>query len=191
MADQVRETCRAGTSFWLESERLRLRRFTAGDFDFFAALQANPDVMRHVGGVKSREESRDLFRERVLEYYDANPGLGIWATMERRTGALAGMHLLNHIRGETIVQVGYILDQPFWGKGYATEMAIALLRYGFTDLALPHIAAITNLENVASQRVLQKAGLKRNGERAFPHPAYASQGPMAWFEVTRAEWMTR
>ena len=175
----------------LETERLRLRRFTADDFDFFAALQANPDVMRHVGGVKSREESRDLFRERVLEYYDANPGLGIWATIERGTGALTGMHLLNHIRGETIVQVGYILDQPFWGKGYATEMAIALLRYGFTDLALPHIAAITNLDNVASQHVLEKAGLRRHGERAFPHPAYASQGPLAWFEVERTAWLRR
>jgi RimJ/RimL family protein N-acetyltransferase len=70
-------------------------------------------------------------------------------------------------------------------------MAIALLRYGFTDLALPHIAAITNLDNVASQHVLEKAGLRRHGERAFPHPAYASQGPLAWFEVERTEWLRR
>lgn len=173
----------------LDTERLTLRRFTSDDLDFFAALQASPAVMRHVGGVKDRAQSADLFRERVLEYYDANPGLGIWATIERDTGARTGMHLLNHIRGESIIQVGYILDQPFWGKGYATEMAIALMRYGFTDLALPGIAAITNLENVASQRVLEKAGLRRRGERAFRHPAYASQGLMAWFEVGREEWM--
>jgi RimJ/RimL family protein N-acetyltransferase len=68
-------------------------------------------------------------------------------------------------------------------------MAAAVLRYGFVDMSLPRIAGIANLGNLASQRVLQKIGLHRRGERVFPHPALASQGPMAWFERDAADWL--
>jgi RimJ/RimL family protein N-acetyltransferase len=67
-------------------------------------------------------------------------------------------------------------------------MAVRLLRYGFEDLGLPQIVAITNLDHVVSQRVLEKAGLVRRGERTFTHPALADQGPMAWFEADRTTW---
>jgi ribosomal-protein-alanine N-acetyltransferase len=98
------------------------------------------------------------------------------------------MHLLNHIRGEALVQVGFTLAKSAWGKGYGTEMALALLRYGFVDLEVPRISGMASLQNHASQRVLQKIGLVRNGERAFPHPDYAYEGAMAWFERDKADW---
>jgi RimJ/RimL family protein N-acetyltransferase len=85
--------------------------------------------------------------------------------------------------------VGYVLDQPAWGRGYATEMAFAVLRYGFRDLGLARIHAIATLDNHPSHRVLLKIGLKRNGERAFAHPAYSAAGPMAWFERDRDDWL--
>jgi RimJ/RimL family protein N-acetyltransferase len=68
-------------------------------------------------------------------------------------------------------------------------MARALLRYGFVDLGLPHIAAMTERDNFASQHVLTKIGLRRNGERAFPHPNYAHAGLMPWFEREAADWI--
>ena len=57
------------------------------------------------------------------------------------------------------------------------------------DLGLPRIVAITNHANVPSQRVLAKAGLVRNGERSFAHPAYAADCPLAWFEGDAAAWL--
>ena len=69
----------------------------------------------------------------------------MWATIERATGAVAGFHVLNHIQGETDIQVGYALFTDFWGRGYATEMAMALLHYGYGTLGLPQINAITDL----------------------------------------------
>jgi len=66
-----------------------------------------------------------------------------------------------------------------------------VLRYGFADLGLPAIAGMAHLKNLASQRVLAKIGLERRGERAFPHPAYAAEGPMAWFERERDAWFAR
>lgn len=175
--------------WWLTTERLALRRMTERDLDWLAALYRDADVTLHLGGLKTREQVADMMRTRVLEYYDTNPGLGVWMTIERATGAQVGFHLINNIQGETIIQVGYGLLKPAWGKGYATEMAEAVLRYGFADLGLPRIAGIATLPNVASQRVLAKIGLKRDGERAFAHPAYASSGPMAWFERERSDWL--
>lgn len=174
---------------WLTTERLALRRFTPDDLDWLAEQYRDPDVTRHLGGTKDRAAVEEMLRVRILQYYEEHPGLGIWMTVDRATGARLGFHLLNHIQGESIIQIGFILARSSWGRGIGTEMAEAVLRYGFVDLRLPRIVGMANLENLASQRVLQKIGLVRRGERAFPHPAYASQGPMAWFERDRREWL--
>jgi RimJ/RimL family protein N-acetyltransferase len=173
----------------LTTDRLTLRRFTLEDLDLLYRLYSDPEVMRYVGGVKTRAQTEALFKSRVLDYYQEFPGLGMWATVERASGACIGTHLLNHIQGETLIQVGYVLFSAYWGRGYATEMSIAILRYGFTELGLPEIFAITDLPNVASQRVLLKAGLERKGERFFAHPAYAASGPLAWFEAKAPRWL--
>ena len=175
--------------YWLTTERLGLRRFTADDGDWLADLYSDPDVTRYLGGTLDRAKSDDLLKNRVLDYYDRNPGLGIWMTEDRATGRQLGFHLLNHIQGETIVQIGFTLVKDAWGKGVGTEMASALLRYAFVDLQMPRMVGMASLANIASQKVLLKIGLHRNGERAFPHPAYAAGGPMAWFERERDDWL--
>jgi len=176
-------------SDWLTTDRLALRRFTPADLDWFVELYSDPDVTQYLGGVKDRFQAEALLNTRILQYYDEHPGLGIWMTIERATGTRVGFHLLNHIRGESIVQIGYALPKSAWGRGFATEMAYAVLRYGFVDLKLPRIGGITSLQNYASQRVLTKIGLERKGERTFHHPDYASEGPMAWFERSATEWL--
>jgi RimJ/RimL family protein N-acetyltransferase len=146
-------------------------------------------VTKYLGGVRTRPQVDELLAARVFDYYDAHPGLGIWMTIEKATGDRVGFHLLNNIQGESIIQIGYTIAKRTWGRGYATEMADALLRYGFVDLGLDRIAGMATLANVASQRVLHKIGLERRGERAFPHPAYAAEGPLAWFEREREAWL--
>ena len=168
--------------------RLSLRRFTPDDLELLCRMYADEEVARYVGGVKTREQTREMLDTRILGYYDAHPGLGVWATLDRASGECVGMHLLNNIQGETHIQVGYVLFREHWGRGYATEMSIALLRYGFERLRLPQIVGITNLPNVASQRVLLKIGLHRHGERTLAHPAYGGE-PLAWFERDAADWL--
>jgi ribosomal-protein-alanine N-acetyltransferase len=178
----------SGAVYWLTTPRLALRRVTPDDLDWLAALYSDPDVMRYLGGVKDRTKAEEILNIRILQYYDQHPGFGIWMTIERATGTSLGLHLLNHIRGESIVQVGFTLKKSAWGKGFGTEMASAVLRYGFVDMKVPRIAGMASLQNHASQRVLLKVGLERRGERAFPHPDYAAEGPMAWFERDAADW---
>ncbi|MEP7117344.1 MAG: GNAT family N-acetyltransferase [Acidobacteriota bacterium] len=175
----------------IRTARLQLRRFTIGDLDLLDRLASDARVMEFLGGVKDRAATETMLRGRILDYYDQHPGLGIWATIERATGACVGFHVLNHMQGEPDIQVGYALFAAAWGQGYATEMAVALLHYGFATLELPVIVAITNLGHLASQRVLVKAGLHRTGQRLLSHPAYADQGPMAWFEADREPWLRR
>jgi [ribosomal protein S5]-alanine N-acetyltransferase len=174
---------------WLTTERLALRRLTDRDLAWLVALHGNAEVMRHLGGAQSPSAVQAFMKTRVLDYYAERPGLGIWMTLDRSTGLPVGLHLLNTIQGESLVQVGFILLRHAWGMGYATEMAVALLRHGFVDLELPMITGMAAPENVASQRVLEKIGLRRHGERSFPHPAYASAGPQAWFEREASEWL--
>ena len=173
------------------TERLVLRRFTPDEAALMARLHFDPRVMRYAGGVQTPEQSRAMFEQRVLAYYDANPGLGVWATIERASGECIGLHLINHIQGESDIQVGYLLYPEYWGRGYATEGARAAMRYAYAELELPRVTAITDLDNVESQRVLEKCGLRREGERAFAHPAYSAQGPLAWFVSDRDEWLGR
>ena len=173
----------------LGSARLLLRRFTMADLPLLTELNADPEVMRYVGGGQTPQQTRAMLESRILDYYQANPGLGVWATLLRDSGECIGFHLLNHIQGEEFIQVGYRLFPRHWGRGYATEMSVALLRYGYTQLQLPRIVAITDLHNRVSQQVLLKAGLHRHGERSFQHPAYASFGPLAWFERAAQDWL--
>jgi [ribosomal protein S5]-alanine N-acetyltransferase len=174
---------------WLETPRLMLRRFTIDDRAWLCQLYADPEVTRYLGGPQTPDAVDRMLRQRILDYYDAHPGLGIWMTVERHTGERAGFHLLNNIQGESIIQIGFTLSRWAWGKGYASEMARAVVRHGFVTVGLKNIVGMASLGNLASQRVLEKIGLERRGERAFPHPAYASEGPMAWFERAASEWL--
>jgi RimJ/RimL family protein N-acetyltransferase len=171
------------------TQRLALRRFTPDDLDLLDRLNGDPRVMRYAGGPKTRTQIAEMLKVRILDYYEQHQGLGSWATIERATGECVGLHLLNNIHGESHIQVGYLLFPQHWGRGYATEMCVALLRYGFAEVGLEQIVAITDHGNVESQRVLLKAGLERHGERSFPHPNYAGQGPLAWFERDGGAWL--
>ena len=173
----------------LATARLSLRRFAMDDLEWFVRVNADPQVKEKMGGPTPRGASVRMFAERVMDYYGHHPGLGMWVTLERASGERIGFHLLNNIQGEHEIQVGYVLDTPFWGRGYATEMCVALLRYGFAALKLPLIAGITDQANTGSQRVLLKAGLTRRGDRAFSHPAYAAAGPMAYFQREARDWL--
>ena len=146
--------------------------------------------MRYLGGTINAEANRAMLRERILRFYEEHPGLGLWATMVKRTGECAGFHLLNHVKGETLVQLGYRLFPQAWGLGYATEMGRALLRYGYEQLGLESIMANTHRDNLESQRVLLKCGLHRRGERAYAHPDLAPFGLIPYFERRREDWLT-
>jgi RimJ/RimL family protein N-acetyltransferase len=153
---------------FLDTPRLALREVEAGDVDAFYALDRDPSVMRYIadGKVGTRESSEKAVA-RALRYYGLYPGLGKWCAIERSSGRFAGWFSLNYVPKTVEVEVGYRLLPLAWGRGLATEGASALVRYGFDRVGLSRIIGLTHPDNLASQRVLQKAGLRAAGSGRY------------------------
>jgi len=149
---------------WLQTLRLDLREFVAGDFDDVYRLNQDPRVMRYIGDgrLSTRAEIATAMR-RILRTYRRYPGLGSWRASRRDTGAYIGWFTLKYIPRTVEVEVGYRLRHEAWGQGFATEGARELVRYGFDSLGLYRIIGLTDPDNVASQRVLMKSGLVEAG----------------------------
>jgi ribosomal-protein-alanine N-acetyltransferase len=141
----------------IETERLVLRRFTAGDLDKLVELRADPQVMRYIG-----DQSREKVEQR-LQYYISHyepHGFGMWAVIDKRTGAMIGWCGLIFLDETPEVEVGYGVARDYWGRGLMTEAARACLRYGFEHAALKRIVAVAMPENTASRRIMEKLGMR-------------------------------
>jgi RimJ/RimL family protein N-acetyltransferase len=148
---------------FLETERLVLRRFTAADVDHLFELDSDPAVMRFLtgGAPTPREVIEHEILPRFLHSYERFDGYGIWAAIEKSTGDFLGWFSFRppEGRGPDEVALGYRLRQSAWGKGYGTEGARALIRKGFAELGVQRVFATTYQDNLASRRVMEKAGL--------------------------------
>lgn len=112
---------------------------------------------------RSREERTTLFNIAINQYNDSKT-CGVWGMFNSDTGNFIGSCLLRPFNADkSIMELGYSIEQKYWGRGLATEMAMAIITHGFTDIHVSEIVAVTIFENIASQRVLQKAGLIREG----------------------------
>jgi [ribosomal protein S5]-alanine N-acetyltransferase len=143
-----------------ETERLIVRRLTKDDKDNFFLLNGSEEVMRYIRAPKNREES-DAHLEMILADEAANPrkGAGRWLVEEKVTGAFVGSFAIIPIPSEPEkTQLGYSFIPEHWGKGYATELAKAGLQFFLDNSTIPEIYGVTETENVASSKVLQKAG---------------------------------
>lgn len=145
---------------WLLTLRLALHDITRYHANELYELDSDPRVMRYIGsGRASTRAQTDAVMQRLPRAYALYPGLGTWRATRRDTGDFVGWFALKYIPGTAEVEVGYRLRYGAWGRGFATEGARELVRYGFDDLGLHRIVGITHPDNVASQHVLQKIGL--------------------------------
>ncbi len=141
----------------LETERLIMRMWRESDFDEYAELCADPEVMRFLGGkVFDRTEAWRQMASMIGHWYLR--GYGIWAVEEKESGRLAGRIGCINPEGWPGFEVGWTLRREFWGKGYATEAARRALEYGFNELDRAHIISLIHPENRASIRVAERLG---------------------------------
>ncbi len=169
----------------LLTERFRLRGWRMGDVPHLAAMNSDPEVMRYVGsGVRTYEDALAEAQRFVEKKSDKS--LGRWAIEQRSTGEFHGRVGLLPLAGGEEIEIAYRLPTKSWRRGIATEAARRMIAYGFDELGLGKIGAVTSPDNLASQRVLEKLGLARKGTRT----AYGGDG--CWYYVlTRAVWQRR
>ena len=145
----------------LETERLILRRLRMDDLEALSALYRDHELRRYFPeGVLSLEETqREL--DWFLNGHPVHPELGLWASIEKETGAFIGRCGLLpwDIEGRHEVEVAYLLDRRYWGRGLATEAARAIIQYGFERLNLERLIALIDPENLASRRVAERIGM--------------------------------
>jgi RimJ/RimL family protein N-acetyltransferase len=151
-------------AFPILTDRLSLRRFSMDDLDALYAIQSREDVARYLyWGPRSRGEVRETLAQRVNQYRldQLNDGLAM-AVVRRDTDRLIGSANLTYTsREHGQAEIGYVLHPDQHGNGYGTEVAIALLRLGFEGAGVHRIYGRLDGRNIASARVLEKAGMRR------------------------------
>jgi len=151
----------------IATRRLILRPFREQDAEALHHIFAEDGILRYFPNPypPSLERVQNLIAFQ-LQHWDEH-GFGWWAVEPRDSQALIGWSGLQYLPDTQEIEIGYLLSRPYWGKGLATEGAMAGLRFGFEDLKLEEIVGITHLENIASQRVLRKIGMSFTNEAEY------------------------
>ena len=166
----------------LETPRLILRHFTPDDLDDLAAIYGDPAVMRYIGSgaVKTREQTAAMMEFAFIDNAHAwsiqtlarvpqltraierDAHFSLWATIYKPDNTLIGRcGLLSwDLDGRKEVEVGYVLAKEYWGRGLATEAARASRDYGFEVLGFDRLISVIVPDNLASQRVASKNGMR-------------------------------
>ena len=156
----------------IETERLILREFRAGDLDPYAATLADEEVMRHMGGKPMiREDSWRRLMSGVGMW--AMLGMGPWAVERKSDGAMVGhcgffefqRDMQPSIRGEP--EMGWIFDRSVHGQGIAFEACARALEWADEILGAPSYPAIISIENIASMKLAEKLGFERLDDAVY------------------------
>jgi len=164
----------------VETARLRLRRWRESDRAPFAAMNADPRVMEFFPSCLTREES-DAGVDRVEAHFDRH-GFGFYAAELREGGQFIGFIGISVPNFEAhftpSIEIGWRLDTAFWGRGLATEGALAVVSHAFETLRIPELVSFTAVANTRSRRVMEKIGMTHDPTGDFDHPKLPEGHPL-------------
>ncbi|MCH7592557.1 MAG: GNAT family N-acetyltransferase, partial [Planctomycetes bacterium] len=151
----------------IETPRLTGLHVRDDDFTDLVAMGKDAVVMATLGGVRTEQQTREHL-DKSIEHWNVH-GFGFWIFRDKTNGKTVGRGGLRrgHFGGNDEVEVAYALSAEFWGKGLATEIARASVDIAFDQVDLNELVAFTLPTNVASRRVMEKAGF--NYERDIVH----------------------
>ncbi|WP_422373926.1 GNAT family N-acetyltransferase [Roseibium sp.] len=182
------------TDFELETDRLRLRMWREADLDAFAAICADPAVMRFFPNCLTREKTAKLI-SMGSDCFDKH-GVFYSPLEIKSTGEFIGfagldVHSAGSLSFAPCVDIGWRLKQSAWGKGYASEAARAWLRFGFETKGYEEILSFTIPGNSPSRRVMERIGMTRDVSGDFRLPAIPKDHPCSvhvLYRLSREEW---
>ena len=155
----------------IHTNRLLLRQWKKEDYLPFAQMNSDPRVMEFFPSVLKKEES-DALADRIIDLIQKN-GWGLWALSCPKKHEFMGFVGLMEVTFDApftpAIEIGWRLAAEQWGKGYATEAALAVLDFAFSELQLEEIVSLTAEVNERSIKVMEKVAMHRNPEDDFNH----------------------
>ena len=170
----------------VETPSLLLRPIQDGDVQGIYELDSDPEVHRYLGNhpIKTMKEAEGIVAY-IQEQYETY-GFGRWAVIDKESQEFVGWSGLKY---ETMVRedmdyndLGYRLKRKFWGLGIATETSLEALKFGFATLGLDEIYAGADVNNIGSNKVLQKVGMQQL--EVFEYDG----SPHHWYRIDREGW---
>lgn len=153
-----------------KSERLTFREFKEDDFNLFYSLFSNEQVMKYtLLNRYSCEEDLQPYFQNVLKNNTTTQNreayeFAVFLSSDDSFIGMADIEINYQNACGGCGEIGYLVLPPFWGNGYATEMANKLIEISFKDIKLHRISASCNVNNVQSRRIMEKAGMIKEGE---------------------------
>lgn len=179
----------------LRTERLVLRIWRDDDLEPFAAMNSDPEVMRFMPKLLSRDECAARIQS-IREHFREHR-FGLWAVEVQCNARFVGFVGLSIPRFEATfvpcVEVGWRLAREAWGQGFATEAARAAVSFGFDELGLKEILSYTVPTNVRSRRVMERLGMTHDPAEDFDHPLLPDGHPLrrhVLYRMPRERWLT-
>lgn len=178
----------------LETERLRLRNWRDSDRRLFAEINADPEVMEFFPFRRTRAEA-DQLMDRIASRIEQT-GFGFYTAALKQTDepiGFCGLALtdLEPFFADGTLEIGWRLARPYWGQGYVTEAAKALLRHGFERPGVEEIVSFAVPQNTRSTAVMKRIGMQRAESRDFDHPRIAEEQahlrPHVVYDITRTQ----
>jgi RimJ/RimL family protein N-acetyltransferase len=147
----------------LETERLKIRKFTHDDLPWLIEMRVRPEVNKYLGGTKL--QNPEAITRRMDFYFDcyAKFGFGQCVMASKETDQIVGVSGLQPLEDTGEIEVGYSLYPQFWRMGFGYECAHAWLTYGFETAGLERIVACADKENTGSWRIMEKCGMTYEG----------------------------
>lgn len=153
-------------SEYLQTDRVILREFCLSDEEELFELDSDPEVMKYLtGGIATaREEILPLIKRVDFLREKFSGRFGVWIAETKETKEFIGWFHFRPDRKDLDnikrIELGYRLKKKFWGRGIASEVSLALIKKGFTELLVEEVFAITLKDNLASQAVMKKVGMR-------------------------------
>lgn len=177
----------------LSTDRVYLKELKKEDYSLFLELDSDVEVMKYLtdGRPSTEQEAKDAINRVLKIQKETHNVFGLWFAYLKDSDEYIGWFLFRPDKADPLnfkkIEIGYRLKKKIWGQGIASEVSKSLLKFGFENLALDEVFAITMEENLGSQRVMQKIGL--SFETQYIEDIFPGENKNAVrFHITKEMW---